>query len=93
MSATYRNSARLLLVAAVTFALSATAAGSDTVKIIADDGKVQVSGQVTAVLEQAITIKTDAGLLTFDMDTVRCEGIGCPRLSLDKVQTTVSVIR
>lgn len=92
MHAQFKESTHLLMVAAAGLAFSVTSGSADTVNISADDGKVQVTGQVTNVAERTITIKTNVGLLTFDVDTIKCDGIGCPREALDKVQPTSSAI-
>lgn len=93
MAANQRRNAKLMSIAIASFALSVLAADADTVNITADDGKVRVSGQIANIDERSMTVLTDIGLLTFDVDAIRCDGFGCPHASLDKIQPTSSAAK
>lgn len=90
--AKYKKSLILSFAAAAGLALSAGAAGADTVNIKSLDGKTQMSGKIIEVSDTTMTIDTDAGLIVVKADAVTCTGIGCPRVALDDVQPTSSPV-
>ncbi len=66
----------------------AAPAAADTVNISADNGNIVVSGLVVAVTDSTMTVQTDVGPLTFNVEEIKCEGAGCPTLSLDNIRPT-----